>query len=190
MSMPCCSLCCDTCDYSRYNTFLWGNFAYLVDGVEVPLMHQLAWCLECQSFAAVEELAGLEQCVAELITHVHHMVVARGSFLASLASALLPGSRAATRAAMVKAKALALRIEMLQGRDRGRCLTCGSTAWLDFDPTLIRSAYSLPPGHTLSSGFVHPGCGGEILVKGNSMRLRLAFEPKRYDADGLRLCMD
>ncbi len=192
MSMPCAIFCCDTCDFQRYNTVLWGNYAYLIDGVKVSLNRQLAWCLECNSFAAVEDFSDLGERVSALTRAVksHTASMQNRSVFTLLAEAVFPYRRRESTRAIQELEQLAFRIDLIRARKgQERCLKCGSTDWIPFGEEAINGvrAVGARSDAPQKTGFKHPGCGGEILAKPNPWRSNMAFTPLRYGPDGGRI---
>lgn len=186
MSMPCTILYCDTCDYQRHNTALWGDYAYLSEGVEVPLERVLAWCHKCKSFSAIEDFTNLNGCVSHLTKSIRSLEVPEGA-LAALANVLIPARRKANAEAIRNAQTCSLRVDLIRARKGSeRCLECGSTEWAAFGDDATRAVNSVGSSGEQRTGFIHPECGGEIIAKPYPWRLNCAFQPQRYEFDGTR----
>lgn len=155
MSLPARTYLCSDCDFRQGVTGLWGVSEYVFpNNIRLPVQGCLGWCDECGGLAAVEILPERE-----------------GSAKIGTAGQELP--------------VLPVRLP--------RCLICGSTRVMTpLVTTQEKSSESEEPGPPIFGGtvkekrneigkrkptrFIHPGCGGELLMSFEE-GLRFALRP-------------
>lgn len=180
MSMPSICLKCEKCGCHGDTFQLWGNYAYLVDGLEVSMSRQLGFCFDCNGLKPME-LFDMESCRDTLVESV--------SSLKKIEASTLSTFRRSEKSHYLTEIAKATHLLYIAAKRQGneRCLECGKTHISPFE-----GDYKLEYNGTLymgskRTGFVHPNCGGEFVATPNPVRLHMAFKSKFYDLDGKKI---
>ncbi len=185
MSMPSIILKCDKCDYSSSDMVLWGPLLYLIDGREISMNRQLGWCHECRGLKPIEHfkpdeyLAKIKECQEELNK--------LQSKPFRLFFSISKRYRAKYYREDIEEQSLVLHISSKrQGTEK--CLACSSDKVVPFDGdySLEYDGAALYLGEK-RTGFQHPECGGEFIATPNPIRFNVAFTPKHYDINGIRI---
>lgn len=190
MSLSVTTFTCTKCDFKRSDLGTWGTREYVLgNGLRIPLDWRLGWCNDCNGLAAVEALSAgrCRKALAEAQRSLDragsppvrrwwqpHRFIFRGWWSRKV-------ERWMYYACQVEDCRDALRLA-LQRTAQPRCLACGSrrvtaplvTVWsADSDET--------KPART---GFAHPGCGGEIMMAMDGLRVGLKPSISRYTPEG------
>jgi hypothetical protein len=172
----------------------WGLFSYASHSRQIPLKRVLGWCGDCAGVVAVEVLPTQAE-----IDHARNIIASMSVVLNEVRS------QAPGRWHWVT-KLLRLPPEMPEGafelwlklkdarhdlkedvqrlsalrhrRSSARCLECGSQDCR----RLPRLSLAAEP-----TGFVHPGCGGEILSEPSGFRISIRLQHRIYDLEGCLL---
>ena len=199
--MPVNTYTCLACGLKAMEPGFGLRFAYLVDGVSVPLKHSVGWCHACDGFASVEVFDSPE----ELFTLDGKLEVLRKERDAELTrieqSRRWWQRRGQRTSALVdldwqiermerQAMVIQQRLSFLAGRrSPPRCLQCGST---DAFPFAVIPDFTVYYGKTqgpVTLGVKHPGCGGELAVMDDGTRFSYTPTLRLYDSEGNR-CAD
>lgn len=195
MSMPVVTYGCTACELSCWDAGTWGYRYYLHGETKVRMRVAIGWCHACADLGVIEVLpdaAGelerqrkLEAYRAELSE-----VLAAGpprkrwwqfSANKSTRQMILEGEVESAAEALAEYR---LAREALSSRvSRGRCLRCGSDDCLKLPPHEIK--YYDPELRPEPIGFEHPGCGGQITIYCDGLRVSMRLTEKAYDLEGL-----
>lgn len=177
MSMPYNNLLCTRCEFRSASSRTWGSFDYLSESERYPVDRVLGWCHDCADFKPIEKLGCVEALTSALQSAERAMAKARYGVCKRLGLLIGLGRRAlADLDRQRKEAAFALKLAHAR-QGQPRCLGCGSH----------RVEAVTMPHQAGPSGFVHPGCGGQIYVRPSDIRLHMAFEDKLYTEDGVRV---
>ena len=194
MSMPVVTYGCTACDLSCWDAGTWGYRYYLHGETKVQMRVAIGWSHACADLGVIEVLpdaAGelerqrkLEAYRAELSE-----VLAAGpprkrwwqfSANKSTRQMILEGEVESAAEALAEYR---LAREALSSRvSRGRCLRCGSDDCLQLPPHEAR--YYDPEPRPEPIGFEHPGCGGQITIYCDGLRVSMRLTEKAYDLEG------
>ena len=187
MSMPSKVIYCDKCDHSTGDIVLFGDHFYLNSkGDDVLFCPKLGWCNSCTSLVPIENLT---------VSDVDFESLDKLTFEAKEAEVELKASlfkRLFTRKWWLEDRLenLSKEVRLLaikqkrQGREK--CLECGSgdIERMDLDAQLESEPWPASYKGFASTGHLHPGCGGEFMVKGSEMRLMLAHVKRYFTEEG------
>lgn len=182
MSVPSKILTCDKCGLRSPMSRSSGNFKYLIGRNEVTVSSALGWCHDCNDFQAIEHF--------DAERHWDEILECRKE-IARLESLLFPWKKRRLiryQQAQIEASTQMLYV-FAKRKGTEKCLECGSTHVVPFDGDcslkLDLGAY-VYIGEK-STGFFHPGCGGEFVATPSKVRLNTRFNPTFYDIEGNRL---
>lgn len=194
MSLPAISYYCTKCDFQGSDLGTWGLKEYVLpNGVRLDVDWNLGWCEDCAGLAAVESLApdarlkDLAEAEAELDALPsrpmrHWWQLHRFIFNNAWHKRAEAWARDRFRL-QGKVDDAQDALEHLKGRKQPpRCLACGSHrvhAPLVTNPEPWND--SSRPHRT---GFVHPGCGGELWRREGDIRFALKPSVSRYSPEG------
>jgi len=183
--MPTTDLECDKCGFQGGSGVLHGDFRYVDGECEIPLDRTLGWCADCQEFVPIEQFDDIEEVAAEIERVLYEMSIIEKKWLPV---SLFSNRRKQRLARLEQLAGLTKRLALIERRKgHEKCLSCGSVnvSRFDGDYSEIDSfKYSQKIIHT---GYLHPGCGGEILATLCPMRFSIIFEPKCYSVNGDRI---
>ncbi|WP_374288883.1 hypothetical protein [Pseudomonas fluvialis] len=194
MSMPVATYGCTACDLSCWDASTWGYRYYLHGETKVRMRVAIGWCHACADLGVIEVLP---DAAGEL--ERQRKLEAYRAELSEVLAASPPRKRwwqfsanKSTRQMILEgevesaAEALAeyrLAREALSSRvSRGRCLRCGSDDCLQLPPHEAR--YYDPEPRPEPIGFEHPGCGGQITIYCDGLRVSMRLTEKAYDLEG------
>lgn len=195
MSMPVATYGCTACDLSCWDAGTWGYRYYLYGGAKVRMRVAIGWCHACADLGVVEVLP---DAAGEL--ERQRTLDAYRAELSEVLATDPPrkrwwqfSARKSTEQANLKhyvesaAEALAeyrLARHALSSRlSRGRCLRCGSEDCQQLPPHEIK--YYDPEPQPEPIGFEHPGCGGQITIYCDDLRVSMRLTERAYDLEGL-----
>ena len=194
MSMPVVTYGCTACDLSRWDAGTWGYRYYLHGETKVRMRVAIGWCHACADLGVIEVLpdaAGelerqrtLEACRAELseVLAIDSPRKRWWQFSAnkSTRQMILEGEVESAAEALAEYQ---LAREALSSRvSRGRCLSCGSDDCLQLPPH--EAKYYDPEPVPEPIGLEHPGCGGQLTIFCDDLRLNMRLTEKGYDLEG------
>lgn len=190
MSLPATTFFCTQCDFKQGDARIWGTKEYVLEsGVRIPVNLLLGWCRDCNGLAAVESLSENDR--SKVFVEAQEALAARGT---RPVRRWWQSHRFVFRglwrkrvndwmyfASEVEDARDALRL-IGKRKNPPRCLACGSrrvtapfvadnTAWID----------ETKPKRT---GFIHPGCDGEIWMVRDGLRIGLKPSVRRYTPEG------
>lgn len=191
MSWPVTTYYCTCCDFRQSNIVAWGTKEYvLADGVRIPVKGSLGWCRQCEGLAPVESL-DVERQEAELNKAERKLELQRGRLVRrwwQIHRSLLPAASEYCKMDILaeEVEDEKAKLQLINTRQSpARCLNCGS---VEVIAKLVTNTSEWPderlPKHT---GFTHPGCGGEILMVMDGLRIGLMPEVCRYTPEGVML---
>ena len=188
MSMPSKVIFCDKCDYDTGDTVLSGEYVYLnPKGDEARFWPKLGWCNSCASLVPVENLT---------ISHTDFESLEKLNLEVKQAKAEVKASlfkRLFTRKWLwlenrLKDLSSEINLLVIKHRRQGseKCLGCGSSdiEMMDLSSRLEEEAWPGSYKGLAHTGYFHPGCGGEFMVKGSTMRWMLARVKKIFTEEG------
>lgn len=190
MSLPTTTFFCTTCSFRQGDARTWGGKEYVLgNGVRIPLDWRLGWCHDCNGLAAVEELS--EEARGDELFEAQKTLASLGPPPVrrwwQLHRFLLRGWWHAKAenwmyyACQVEDAQDALRL-VSERKTTPRCLACGSSRVIA--PLVTdRSEWRDEAGRR-RTGFVHPGCGGELMMVMDGMRIGLRPSIRRYTPEG------
>ena len=190
MSWPTTTFFCTQCDFKQGDARTWGTKEYVLDnGVRVPLDWRLGWCHDCKGLAAVEALSA-EECRKALSEAQKtlsdmgpppvrrwwqlHRFVFRGLWRKRVNDWMYS-------ACQVEDARDALRLTEKR-KNPPRCLACGGSRVIA--PLVTDRSEWADSSKPKRTGFVHPGCGGEILMVMDGFRIGLRPSVRRYTPEG------
>lgn len=191
MSFPVTEFTCSKCSFTGDNTVSWGKFAYeLADGKLLPLERSIGWCYECDRLAGVETLdprspqdvifgepmpdsaerrAELKKVKARLLTRL------------GFGKAKIKNMTDCLESTLKFEENVALYNKNIVSRSEpSKCLRCSSA-----NVIILRYPHPIECAPPLPTGFIHPNCGGSILVAMSGDRLAMMFDRVRvYECSG------
>lgn len=195
MSMPVATYGCTACDLSRWDSGTWGYRYYLFGDIKVRMRVATGWCHACADLGVIEVLPDadselayqrkLETSQAELIEVLAAKpprkrwwpFQARKSVKQTNLEYVVESAAKALAEYQLARKALSSRVS------RARCLRCGSEDCLRLPHHQV-GYYDLEP-LPVPIGFEHPGCGGQLTIHCDDLRLNMRMTDKAYDLEGL-----
>lgn len=194
MSLPATMFYCTGCDFEQGNVGTWGTREYVLpNGVRLPVEWELGWCEDCAGLAAVEVLSeagrqkDLKEAEAELAAHPprptrHWWQLRRFVFGRTWRNRVGEWERDWLRLQCTLDDARdALDHIRLRGQPR-KCLACGSHRV--HAPLVTNAEPWNDPGQPQRTGFIHPGCGGELWMLDEGTRFALRPSVRRYSPEG------
>lgn len=194
MSMPVVTYGCTACELSCWDAGTWGYRYYLYGETKVRMRVAIGWCHACADLGTIEVLPDAD---GEL-EHQRKLDAYQSELSEVLATdpprkrwwqfSASKSSRQANLEYDVEsaAKTLAeyqLAREALSSRvSRGRCLRCGSEDCLQLPPH--EKNYYDPEPLPEPIGFEHPGCGGQLTIYCDDLRLNMRLTDNAYDLEG------
>ena len=193
MSMPVATYKCTACALSHWDSGTWGYRYYLYGERKVQMRVKTGWCHACNDLATVEVLPDAEgeqerqQKLATLQAELGEVLAAnpppkrwwpfrarKSTKQANLEHDVESATKALTEYRLAR-KALSSRVS------RARCLRCGSEDCQRLPPHQVDYFGTEP----LLIGFEHPGCGGQLTISDDDIRLNVLLKDKAYDLEGL-----
>lgn len=190
MSWPVTTYYCTKCDFKQGDLVTWGTKEYVLgNGVRIQAWPRLGWCEDCRELAAVEDLsveshrADLDKAVNELIAPGFRPVRRWWELHWFILPGLWHRKFKDWNCCVSKIDDAMDTLRLIARRKTPpRCLACGSnhvTAPLVTDRSEWRDT-SQPK----KTGFVHPGCGGEMWMLMDGFRIALKPKIRRYSPEG------
>ena len=185
MSIPWTDLDCDKCGFHGDDSVVLGNSRYVDGDCEIRLRKTLGWCSNCKEFVPIEHFEDNEEVAAEIEKILDGVKVRTKKRL----SISLFGNRRKERLnRLEELPGLIKRLVLIEKRKgREKCLHCGSVNVSRFDGDYSQIDPYRPDGKSVHTGYLHPGCGGEILATASPMRFFNTFEAKLYSINGDRI---
>lgn len=185
MSLPDITLRCDRCDLAGAVYGALHDLAYVIDGHDVPMSIGLGCCNGCNSIGRIMERF---DDALSIEIEIHEAQAAYLNHAVRFWNRWFSKRRLHELATHVRA--LELRQNLIAERKGSeRCILCGSHA-----VTRFSGKYDLPLDETggffegrRPTGFIHPGCGGEIWAQGSDVRFFHRTSAYRFNADGQRI---
>lgn len=173
---------CNRCEYTGTSRVAWGNLAYLVNNIKIPINRELGYCMGCKALCAKErfdkdKLTSKMQNISNIISEYQ-----------SLFRTLIPSTKKSIADENAKLNAHRALSELLTSRSsQERCLNCASSKVI-----ALENGYDLEyrKGFFLGvamTGFKHPECGGEFIARGSDISLNMRFSERLYSPYGLPL---
>lgn len=195
MSMSLSIFTCDRCDFRASEDIVWGRFYYqLSDGSLIPLERELGWCSSCKTLAPVERLSinnaihdeiqslkvDFARYEAELLNLENRSFFIK-CFMSSKKKEEIKKNFAYTRQVLKEKMEL---VNILSSRKTPpRCLICSSDEVISYEFPSI--SIDEPPGKHYLTGFIHPDCGGNIMISNSGIRLIMQMKRRSYSTEGV-----
>lgn len=188
--MPSDEISCTKCSFTSSSAVLWGVYEYLLpDRTRISLECDLAWCNVCQTLVAAEkvDLRVQQEKRSRYLSDRHDALLRldllSATFKARLGLAKEEMARLRSNITFyekqVQDVTLYLNV-MSQRTSPPRCLECGS----------VGISYVERPDLSYTktaqvTGFRHPGCGGQFIMKRGTIRFSVPFNQSFiYDTEG------
>jgi hypothetical protein len=185
---------CTKCDFEQGDAGTLGSKEYLLpNGVRLPVDWQLGWCNDCGGLSAVEELSeeerrkSVEKAEQELAKHpprpVRHWWQLHWFLLNVVWQQRLGEGERNHLDLVAKLDVARDALSFLgQRKSPARCLACGS---IHVVAPLVRNHEPWEdPERPKATGFTHPGCGGELWMREDGLRIGLRPSVRRYTPEG------
>lgn len=194
MSLQATTFYCTGCDFQQGNAGTWGIREYVLpNGVRLPVDWNLGWCEDCAGLAAVEVLSedgrqkDLKEAEVELAAHpprpvrrwwqLHRYVLNRAWH-----NRVREWEHSQLRL-QCKLDDAHDALDLLRKRNQPcRCLACGSHRV--HAPLVTNAEPWNDPEQPLRTGFLHPGCGGELWMREADIRFAMRPSVRRYSPEG------
>ena len=174
--MPSTNFYCEKCNFHGSSSAAWGHYYYLIDNIKVSANRDLGWCHECSDFSPIEHfdfediMKGISECKNKLNRLQSSLLMqviskSRRKRIIQLQNKLYAG------AFMLNT------MHLRQGTEK--CFTCGSSNVIQ-----PLDAFKSNGDDSCRTGFIHPKCGGEFIIKGASFYNTLTTL-RYYDSNGL-----
>jgi hypothetical protein len=196
MSLPVTKFYCKKCDFEGGDVGTWGMHEYVLpNSVRIPINRLLGWCDDCDQIASVElfsrtesekEVQQAEDAVEE---HMQLLPRRRWWQLHQFVFYWIWKHRVTEWESkqfdllckLDDAKDVVVHLQ--QRKTPPRCLECGSRKV--HAPVVTNSETDeYLEEKPCATGFVHPGCGGEIWMRMDGMRIALKPSVKYYTPEG------
>lgn len=193
MSMPVATYQCTACELSCWDAGTWGYRYYVYGETKLRLRAAMGWCPSCMDLNAVEVLPDasgelllqrkLQAFQAELDVII--AVTPKKRFWLfqprkSTRQRCLEGE--IESAAESLAEYQLTRTALSARQSQARCLRCGAEGCSVLPPHEVD--YVGTDASPVPIAFVHPGCGGQITIACDGMRLNVSLTDKAYDLEG------
>lgn len=177
---------CSHCKFETVNNFFMAYSYYLIQGIEIPLYAQLAWCFKCEGISIKEnfentleysdELVELEFELASLLKNENKKIFKKES------------EEVERKQAQIREKKLQLAINSRR-HDTERCLICSSfdVMKFDYDYTIYELASLAEDGESYMTGIHHPGCGGEFIFTQIKNFVHISPGTNHFSLEGIML---
>ena len=192
MSMPATSITCDRCNFTTSNTVFWGIYYYQInDDSLIHIERGAGWCFDCQTFTSIEELnkekamAKLHRLKKELSEHQEQLSKIESYKTGFITKLFTSGSKFADLKEKVNylqtnVNEALLYVNLINSRKSPpRCLRCCRS---NITPFVIPSVEDGSGKHL--SGFIHPNCGGNIIVENEGIRIAKKLRTRIYSMEG------
>ncbi len=195
MSLPVATYRCTACDLSLWDLGTWGYRYYLYGELKVRMQVEIGWCHACSYLGVVEVLPSADgelerqQRLKTFQNELNEVLAAnpprkrwwpfqarKSTKQANLEYEVESATKALAEYRLAR-KALSSRVS------RGRCLRCGSEDCLRLPPHEVDDfATEAQP-----VGFEHPGCGGQLTIVNDDLRVSARLTDTAYDLEGLQV---
>ncbi len=193
MSMPVATYQCTACELSCWDAGTWGYRYYVYEGAKLRLHAAMGWCPSCNDLSAVEVLpdaAGELLLQSKLQAFQAELDVIIAAAPKKRLWVFQPGKSTRQRclegeielAAEHLAEYQLTRKALAARQSQARCLKCGAEGGSVLPRHEVDYIGSDAP--PVPIGFVHPGCGGQITIACDGMRLNVSLTDKAYDLEG------
>jgi len=190
--MPATSLTCDRCNFATSNTIFWGIFYYQINHDSfINIERSVGWCFDCQTFTPIEELnkekatAELQRLKKELSEYQEQLNKTESYKTGFITRLFTSGSKLAGLKEKVKylqanVDEARLYVNLINSRKNPpRCLLCCRS---NITPFVLPSVEDGSGKHL--SGFIHPNCGGNIIVENEGIRISKKLRTRIYSMEG------
>lgn len=193
MSMPVATYRCTACDLSRWDLGTWGYRYYLYGELKVRMRVAMGWCHACSDLAIVEVLPDAEgelerqQKLATLQAELGEVLATNPPpkrwwpFRARKSIRQENLEYEVESAAETLAEYRLARKALSSRTSRARCLRCESEDCLRLPPHEVDYFGT----EALPVGFEHPGCGGQLTIGSDDIRVNARLTDTAYDLEGL-----
>jgi len=198
MSVATTQITCSNCSFSASDSVNWGHFSYeLDDGTLIPLQRSLGWCNHCSDVVAIESLSPIPMQQTDILGRPRKSVFELKLELQTTKNRLrnIFGFGKDRIARLTSDLEFTVKEErendlynnLVESRAGSpRCLRCSLR---DIHPLKIPDLTERHP--PLSTGFIHPECGGQIMACKSGFRVSMRFDRVRiYDCEGCFLRED
>jgi hypothetical protein len=194
MSLPSITYKCNRCDYSQCGAVAWGTEEYVLqNGLRLRAPSQLGWCHDCKDLAPIESisiedrLADIQRIENDLAECVPPPILPwwrLDRFIFREGARIIEEYRAQRQHSLTAALADAHDLLDLQQRRKtpARCMECGTTNVTA--PFITNESPWEDRSQPRPTGFIHPDCGGEIVMVDDGLRIGLGQSVRRYTPDG------
>lgn len=197
MSWPVTTFYCSNCDFENTDIGSWRAKRYLLpNGVRLDVNWRLGWCDDCAKIVAVEDLSedaprlDLQEAQQKIANQPPQPVRRWWQLHWFIFTGIWRKHVDAWEVAMFQAQSMEDDAASMLGliRDRKsapKCLTCGSTH--THAPLITNEEPWIDTAQPKRTGFVHPLCGGDILMQMDDFRIALKPSTWHYKTEGIRL---
>ncbi len=179
---------CDRCDFKASNLVVWGRFYYQnFDGNLIPLKRNLGWCSSCKTLSAVENLSidktiydKINEYEAELnklknpVFFIKHLMGSKKKEEIK--------DRIAYAQQFIKEEIELVNI-LRSRKTPPRCLRCSSSDVIQYK--FPSAGFDESPNKLFPTGFIHPGCGGNIIMSNSGIDFMMRRKSRAYTTDGI-----
>ena len=202
MSMPVLTYGCTGCDLHAWDAQTWGYRFYIIHGKELKMRVAMGWCDSCHDLSAIEVKPdeAIEAKIAKEVERLRRVVenellnnppVRRWWQIRAVEPPALICAKSDLVDAQEKLRLVRqLRSLMVSRKSGGRCLACGSEQSTLLPVLSISASFDRIYPYPKPIGFTHPGCGGELTVCSDGLRLNIRPVRKAYDTEGRLLEAD
>ncbi len=194
MSMPVATYGCSACDFSRWDSIMWGYRYYLLGDTQVRMQVSMGWCHTCTDLTAMEVLP-TAQGEVELEDGLRALQAALREVIAERSTTKrwwqLQARKSPEQTNLEDEIASAeqrldeyqlLRAALSSRTSPARCLKCAAEACAPLPPHEVD--YFDISSTPAPIGFKHPNCAGELVVSCDGTRLNVRLAEKAYDREG------
>ncbi|MBP2085813.1 MULTISPECIES: hypothetical protein [Pseudomonas] len=202
MSMPVLTYGCTGCDLHAWDAQTWGYRFYLIEGKELKMRVAMGWCDSCHDLSGIEVKPdeAIEAEIAKEVKHLHGVVenellnnppIRRWWQIRAVETPALICAKSELVAAQERLRLVQQLCSLMVNRKSGgRCLTCGSEQSTILPILPISASFDRIYPDPKPIGFTHPGCGGELTVCSDGLRLNIQPVRRAYDTEGRLLEAD
>jgi hypothetical protein len=173
---------CNRCEYTGTSRVVWGNLAYLLNNIKIPINRELGYCIGCKALCAKERFDN------DILTSKMQNISKIISEHQSLFRILIPSTKKSIADENAKLNAHRVLRGLLTSRSsEERCLNCASSKVIALENRYdleYRKGFYLGVAMT---GFKHPECGGEFIARGSDISLNIRFSERLYSPYGVSL---
>ena len=186
---------CDRCDFKASTSVIWGRYAYeLPDGIRINLNRRYGWCCDCKTIAPVEDLRYLDfskdtggtlsESLLEYESEIKRLgkgIIGRLGFNKGRIKYI----EEKIKVVRDRHREITANNNLVKSRiGKPRCLKCSGRkiSYLDLPEKEECTQQFIP------TGFIHPGCNGQIMIGYFGFRIAMSFnEIHIYDSEGVYL---